>query len=100
MSKFIAFNMVQADTREGVFNEDTGRTEYPETGKPVVINAETIRCFYARRDGKPGTRITFSDGGGFAVTEAPDVVALAVAGGELADRLALAVQPVATETVS
>ena len=36
---------------------------------PAVINAEAIRCFYPRNNNQPGTRITFIDGGGFAVTE-------------------------------
>ena len=37
---------------------------------PVVIFADAIRCFYPRHaDRGPGTRITFRDGGGFAVTE-------------------------------
>ena len=46
---------------------------------PVSINVEAIRCFYPRRDNRPGTRITFTDGGGFAVTELYDAVAAAVA---------------------
>jgi len=37
--------------------------------KPVSLNTEAVRCFYARKDDKPGTRITFTDGGGFAVVE-------------------------------
>ena len=82
--KFVVLNMVE----RGEFNEDTG--VYGEASKPCVINAATIRCFYGRRDGKPGTRITFNDGGGFAVSENPDVVAQAVATGELAERLMLA----------
>jgi hypothetical protein len=36
----------------------------------VSINVESIRCFYPRHAERgPGTRITFTDGGGFAVTE-------------------------------
>lgn len=56
----------------GGFNEDTGLEA--ETHKPCVVNVATIRCFYARREDKPGTRITFTDGGGFAVAETPDHV--------------------------
>lgn len=41
---------------------------------PVTINADAIRCFYPRRDNKPGTRITFTDGGGFAVSDSYEVV--------------------------
>lgn len=42
--------------------------------KPVIINVDTIRCFNARKDDKPGARITFIDGGGFAVTDTVDEV--------------------------
>ncbi len=41
---------------------------------PVMVNVDSIRCFYPRKQGRPGTRITFSDGGGFAVQEAYDDV--------------------------
>lgn len=41
---------------------------------PVTVNAEAIRCFYPRKGGRPGTRITFTDGGGFVVLESYDVV--------------------------
>lgn len=50
---------------------DTGPTE---VGSPVFVNVEAIRCFYARKEGKVGTRLTFNDGGGFAVSETPEVV--------------------------
>jgi len=36
---------------------------------PVSINVEAIRCFNPRKDNKPGTRLTFTDGGGYAVAE-------------------------------
>ena len=85
--KFIAVNMIEAG--RAAYNEDTGREEVTETPKPAVINADHIRAFYARKDGKPGTRITFNDGGGFAIAEAPDVLAAMVAGGDTAARLAL-----------
>lgn len=64
------------------------RTQYDEneTGQtiestvPVVINAESIRCFYQRKGGRVGTRITFADRGGFAVAETVDAVFTAVTG--------------------
>lgn len=44
---------------------------------PVMINIDAVRCFNNRRSDRPGTRLTFTDGGGFAVTESFDeVVAL------------------------
>ena len=42
---------------------------------PVTINTAAIRCFYRRRNERPGTRLTFTDGGGFAVTEPYEDVA-------------------------
>jgi hypothetical protein len=85
--KFVSLNLIEAGAIR--YDEDAGREVRDEVSKPVVINAATIRCFYARKDGKPGTRITFNDGGGFAVAEAPDVVAQAVATGDV-NLLALA----------
>jgi hypothetical protein len=46
---------------------------------PVVINVDAIRCFYPRTQERSGTRITFTDGGGFAVIEAFDDVKAQVA---------------------
>lgn len=42
---------------------------------PVMVNPAAIRCFYPRKDNRQGTRITFTDGGGFAVLEDFDRVA-------------------------
>lgn len=60
------------DGVETSFNEDTGENTSTETMIPARINVAAIRCYYARRDGKPGSRITFTDGGGFAVAETPE----------------------------
>ena len=79
--KFVSLNMVEPGAVR--FDEETGTEVRDESSKPVVVNAGAIRAFYARRDGKPGTRITFSDGGGFAVTETPDRVVLLIAGGDV-----------------
>lgn len=35
--------------------------------EPCDIATDTIRCFYPRKRNAPGVRITFKDGGGFAV---------------------------------
>lgn len=35
----------------------------------VTVNADHVRSFNPRREGRPGTRITFVNGSGFAVTE-------------------------------
>jgi hypothetical protein len=45
---------------------------------PVVIRRDDVRCFHPRRNHRPGTRITFSSGGGFPVQEEPDTVAEAM----------------------
>jgi hypothetical protein len=48
---------------------------------PVAVNVEAIRCFYPRHAERgPGTRLTFKDGGGFAVIEVYDDVLAEVAG--------------------
>jgi hypothetical protein len=44
---------------------------------PCVIETNHIRCFYPRRNDRPGTRLTFTDGGGFAITESFEIVARA-----------------------
>lgn len=42
----------------------------PALTVPVVVNVECIRCFTPRRENRGvGTRLTFIDGGGFAVAE-------------------------------
>lgn len=46
---------------------------------PTMINVDSIRCFYPRRRRNPGTRITFTDGGGFAVTESFEAVTALIA---------------------
>ena len=43
-----------------------------EITEKAVVNSESIRCYYPRKEGRPGTRITFNDGGGFAVTDTFD----------------------------
>jgi hypothetical protein len=94
MSKFVAVNMVEPGAVR--FDKDLGREVRDESSKPAVINADAIRAFYARKDGKPGSRITFNDGGGFAIIETPVQLAALVAGGEI-NPLAL-VPAVSTDT--
>ena len=50
----------------------------------MVINTETIRCFYPRRGGaETRTRIIFTDGGGFAVAETVEQVNAALLAAEM-----------------
>lgn len=49
------------------YREDEGD---PVATTPVTINVEAIRCFNPRKNNMPGTRLTFTDGGGYAVAEA------------------------------
>lgn len=57
-----------------VESEQPRPVEQPAT-EPCVIAVSAIRCFYQRRRSKGhGTRITFTDGGGFVVTESYDDV--------------------------
>lgn len=58
----------------------TGRLndlEQEETS-PVFVNVESIREFYPRHEGRPGTRITYNGSAGIAVTESFDEVAAMV----------------------
>jgi len=48
------------------YREDEGD---PIPTVPVAINPLAIRCVTPRRDNAPGSRLTFTDGGGFAVAE-------------------------------
>jgi uncharacterized protein YlzI (FlbEa/FlbD family) len=73
---FIKLTKITSDRFGGDRFNDTdepGEGHAPET-TPVVVNVEAIRCFYPRKENKPGTRITFTDGGGFAVTEDSETV--------------------------
>jgi hypothetical protein len=40
-----------------------------DTTTPTVLNAEFVRCFYPRKEDRSGTRVTFDDGGGWAISE-------------------------------
>jgi hypothetical protein len=78
--KLIQLTMVQGE-RMPEHDEDgepigQGTTET----SPVTIQAGYVRCWYPRKAGKPGTRITFSDGSGFAVTESYAEVTTAISG--------------------
>lgn len=71
--------LTKLDTRRGDSNPFAGSDDPTEAGSEAAnanqstvrttINANAIRAFYARRNDAPGTRITFTDGGGFVVTE-------------------------------
>jgi len=83
MSKLVLVSKINGVTTD----EDGLEVEHVS---PAVINGDTIRAFYARRGGKPGSRITFTDGGGFAVKDSPQEL-LAALGSEIV----LPVAPVA-----
>ena len=88
MSKFITRSKIERTASR--YDEDTQQEVHSEETKPCLVNADAIRCMYARRDGKPGTRLTFTDGGGFAVSEQPDAIANMIASGDVPHSLALA----------
>ena len=78
---FIELNKITADRRaeQSRFTDtdDIGENGGEIRSVKVMVNTKAIRCFYPRKDERPGTRITFTDGGGFAVVEAyHDVAAL------------------------
>jgi len=64
MSNWITLSKVIGDR----YNAEEG--ELPPT-QAAEINADHIRTYYARRNNAPGSRLTFIDGGGFAVLESP-----------------------------
>lgn len=87
MARFAEFTKVNNARRPGGYQDDdfggtddvnepqqareSGAEQHADdpASRKLVINIDTIRCFYPRHEGKPGTRITFVDGGGFPVEE-------------------------------
>jgi hypothetical protein len=77
--RFINLNKITADRGRDRYHdgdEDAGPAETVE----VSINIAAIRCFYARKEGREGTRLTFTDGGGFAVSNPPGEVQTRISG--------------------
>lgn len=68
---------VRAQSR---FNESSGEMETERLTVPCIVDANSVRCHYPRTTGEPGTRITFKDGGGFAVLESHEQVSQLVYG--------------------
>lgn len=69
MTAFIMVTKVSTDRRGSETNGS----------HPAAINVDAIRTFYARHNNRPGTRITFTDGGGFAVSDTPQEIASQIA---------------------
>lgn len=61
--RMIELNMVLAEDRE---DEDGIQTA---TSCPVSVAVDQIRCFYPRKENRPGTRLTFHNSAGMAVTD-------------------------------
>lgn len=71
----IKLTKINRDPPRDRFNNSDDPTEgQAQLTSPVVINPDSIRCFYPRKENRVGTRITFNDGGGFAVAETFDTV--------------------------
>lgn len=62
MAQFITLRKIINDP----FNREEGE---PEPTVQTDINVDTIRNYYPRKNGAQGTRITFTDGGGYAVLD-------------------------------
>lgn len=71
--RMIELNMVTGQSSDDLEN-------VTETTTKVWVNVEEIREFYARRHGQAGTRISYKNSAGIAVTETPDQVANAIHG--------------------
>ena len=82
MTKFVKLTMI----RNTILNE---LEQEVEVTTPVAVNVEMIRSFNERRAEKPGTRMTFNNGTGFAVQESPDEV-MGLVSGQAGAFLALA----------
>jgi hypothetical protein len=94
---FIQLTKIRTDREQNrtPYADSDDPTENPQhrmVTQPVWINAARIRCFTPRKDDRVGTRITFSDGGGFAVTEPANTVLALIrdASGPTVDNLLLA----------
>ena len=68
--RMISLTKINSD-REDRYRDTDNPTEAGAAlqTSPVNVNVDAIRCYYPRKDNRPGTRLTFTDGGGFAVTE-------------------------------
>src|SRR5688572_20469409 len=65
-----------SEARSGYNDSDEDVSNRPANpGVPVIIAVDSIRCFNPRKNGAAGTRLTFKDGGGFAVHEPFDDIA-------------------------
>lgn len=83
MAKMIELHKTEGSTQRGgdhfADTDEPGENQPTEVVVPVTINPINIRAFYPRREQRPGTRITFSDGGGFVVKESYAEVRAALA---------------------
>ena len=68
---FIQLNKIERSTARGYRdNDDEGDVRASSEGaRAVYVNAASIRNMQPRRDGAVGSRLTFNDGGGYAVRE-------------------------------
>jgi hypothetical protein len=70
--KFIQLSMVVGAQQDDLEN-------LTEQVTPCWVNVEEIREFYARRDNRIGTRISYKNSSGIAVHETPEAVRDAIA---------------------
>lgn len=88
----LKLHKITRDRPRDRFNDtDDADERQPEETTRVMINPAAIRCFYPRKENRVGTRITFTDGGGFAVAETFDMVETAIE--SLLGRAAIDVAP-------
>lgn len=73
MLKLIELSMVTGAQHDDLEN-------VTETTTKAWINTGEIREFYARKDNRTGTRISYKSGAGIAVHETPEQVANAIHG--------------------
>lgn len=70
MTAFIRVSKVTRQRSEDPYAyHDEEHDVTPDKLVPTAINVDTIRTFYPRKYGRPGTRINFTVGQGFAIGE-------------------------------
>lgn len=67
--RMIELNMVLADGGDTREDEDGIQITSQSTSCPVSVAVDQIRCFYPRKENRPGTRLTFHNSAGMAVTD-------------------------------
>lgn len=64
----------KVEPSRGYYDRDDEGSRPAEATRPAYVNIECIRNIQPRKNNAVGSRLTFSDGGGYAVRETPDEI--------------------------